>query len=476
MNIPQQGLSKEEILSTLQALKARDLDWKAGKVWCYVYDPGEDPAEVTREAYLSYLTENGLDPSVFPSLLKVETDVVRATINLLRGDSQAVGHLTTGGTESIMLAVKTARDKARAEHPAITQPEMVLPKTAHAAFHKAAHYLSVKPVIVDIDPQTFKIRAGDMERAITSNTILLVASAPSYSQGVVDPIEEVGRLAQDRNLLFHVDACVGGLHLSFMRKLGYNVPDFDFTVPGVTSISTDLHKYGYAAKGCSTIMYRSKAIRKYQIFASTDTTGYTLINPTMLSSKTGGPMAGAWAILNFLGEEGYKKIVQNVQEATKRLIDGVNSIEGLQVLGNPAMCMFSFKSDVINVYQLADEMSKRGWYIQGQFSTPLTPRNLHISVNQGTIHNVEALLQDLRECLEIVKSKLPIDSDAIKSLVSAALESPDVETAFGQLAASAGLTGSELPSEMALINEVLDALPDDLCNVFLVNYFNDLYV
>jgi sphinganine-1-phosphate aldolase len=476
MNIPQQGLSKEEILNTLQALKSRDRDWRAGKVWCYVYDPGEDPAEVTREAYISYLTENGLDPSVFPSLLKVETDVVRATINLLRGDSQAVGHLTTGGTESIMLAVKTARDKARAEHPEIAQPEMVLPKTAHAAFHKAAHYLSVKPVIVDIDPQTFKVRAVDVERAITSNTILVVASAPSYSQGVIDPIEEVGRIAQDQNLLFHVDACVGGLHLSFLRKLGYNVPDFDFTVPGVTSISTDLHKYGYAAKGCSAIMYRSKAIRKYQIFASTDTTGYTLINPTMLSSKTGGPMAGAWAILNFLGEEGYKKIVQDVQEATKKLMDGVNAIEGLQVLGNPAMCMFSFKSDVINVYQLADEMSTRGWYIQGQFSTPLTPRNLHISVNHGTIHNVEALLQDLRECLENVKSKTPIDSDAIKSLVRAALESPDVETAFGQLATSAGLTGSELPSEMALINEVLDALPDDLCNVFLVNYFNDLYV
>ena len=476
MNIPQQGLSKEEILNALQVLKSRDMDWKAGKVWCYVYDPGQDPAEVTREAYVSYLTENGLDPSVFPSLLKVETDVVRATINLLRGDSEAVGHLTTGGTESIMLAVKTARDKARAEHPEITQPEMVLPKTAHAAFHKAAHYLSVKPVIVDIDPQTFKVRAGDMEKAITSNTILLVASAPSYSQGVIDPIEEVGEIAQGRNLLFHVDACVGGLHLSFMRKLGYDVPNFDFTVPGVTSISTDLHKYGYAAKGCSAIMYRSKAIRKYQIFASTDTTGYTLINPTMLSSKTGGPMAGAWAIFNFLGEEGYKKIVRDVQEATKRLIDGVNSIEGLQVLGNPAMCMFSFKSDVINVYQLADEMNSRGWYIQGQFSTPLTPRNLHISVNHGTIHNVEALLQDLRECVENVKSKTPIDSDAIQSLVRAALESPDVETAFGQLATSAGLTGSELPSEMALINEVLDALPDDLCNEFLVNYFNDLYV
>jgi len=476
MNIPQQGLSKEEILNTLQAFKTRDMDWKAGKVWCYVYNPGEDPAEVTREAYLSYLTENGLDPSVFPSLLKVETDVVRAVLNLLHGDSHAVGHLTTGGTESIMLAVKTARDKARAEHPEITQPEMVLPKTAHAAFHKAAHYLSVKPVIVDIDPATFKVRAEDLRAAVTSNTILLVASAPSYSQGVLDPIEEIGRIAQEKDLLFHVDACVGGLHLSFMRKLGYDVPDFDFRVPGVTSISTDLHKYGYAAKGCSAILYRSKNIRKFQIFACTDTTGYTLINPTMLSSKTGGPMAGAWAVLNFLGEEGYKTIVREVQEATKKLINGVEAIEGLRVLGEPVMCMFSFKSDTINVYQLADEMNQRGWYIQGQFSTPLTPRNLHISVNQGTMHNVDALLKDLAECVEMLKSKTPIDSEGIKAMVSAALQGPDPEAAFGQLAASAGLAGTELPSEMAFINEVLDTLPDELCNVFLVNYFNDLYV
>jgi len=476
MHIPQQGLSKEEILNTLQAFKSRDLDWKAGRVWCYVYHPGEDPAEVTREAYLSFLTENGLDPSVFPSLLKLETDVVRATINLLRGDSNAVGHLTTGGTESIMLAVKTARDKARAEHPEITQPEMVLPRTAHAAFHKAAHYLSVKPVLVDIDPQTFKVRAEDMRAALTPDTILLVASAPSYSQGVIDPIAEIGQIAQEKNLLFHVDACVGGLHLSFMRKLGYEVPDFDFTLPGVTSISTDLHKYGYAAKGCSVIMYRSRDIRKYQIFACTDTTAYTLINPTMLSSKSGGPMAGAWAILNYLGEEGYKKIIREVQEATQKLIDGVNAIEDLQVLGEPVMCMFSFKSDTLNVYQLADEMGKRGWYIQGQFSTPLTPRNLHLSVSQGTIHNIEALLKDLRECVGIVKQSASIDSDAIRAMVGAALQSPDPAAAFGQLAASAGLTGTELPSEMAFINEVLDALPDELCNVFLVNYFNDLYV
>ena len=476
MQIPQQGLSRLEILATLQAFKSHDMDWKAGKVWCYVYNPGEDPAEVTREAYLSFLSENGLDPSVFPSMLKLETDVVRAVINLLHGDANAVGHLTSGGTESIILAVKTARDKARAEHPEITQPEMVLPKTAHAAFHKAAHYLSVKPVVVDIDPATFKVRAEDMRAAVTPNTILLVASAPNYSQGVVDPIAEIGRISQEKNLLFHVDGCVGGLHLSFMRKLGYEVPDFDFTVPGVTSISTDLHKYGYAAKGCSVIMYRNKSIRKYQIFACTDTTAYTLINPTVLSSKSGGPMAGAWAVLNFLGEEGYMRIIKEVQEATRKLIDGINAIDGLRVLGEPAMCMFSFKSDIINVYQLADQMNKRGWYIQGQFSTPLTPRNLHISVNHGTIHNVDALLQDMRECVEIVKGMTPIDTDSIKAIVGAVLQGPDPEAAFGQLTASAGLVGNELPSEMAFINEVLDALPDELCNVFLVNFFNDLYV
>ncbi len=475
MQIPEKGHPKEQVLSMLEAIKSRDMDWKAGKVWCYVYNPGEDPNEVVREAYLSFLTENGLDPTVFPSMLKLETDVVRMLATLLRGDENVVGHLTTGGTESIMLAVKTARDRARALHPEITQPEMVLPITAHASFHKAAHYLGVKPVVTPINPETFRADVEAMRAAITPNTILLVASAPSYSQGVIDPITEVGKLAQEKGLLFHVDGCVGGIHLSFMRKLGYDLPDFDFTVPGVTSISADLHKYGYAAKGASCVMYRNKDLRKYQIFACTNTTAYTLINPTVTSSKSGGPMAGAWAILNYLGEEGFKHIVQTVQAATHKLIDGINAIPELEVLGQPAMCMFSFKSDVINVYQLGDAMAKRGWYIQGQFSTPYTPRNLHISVNYGTTHQVDNLLKDLRECVQEVKQMEPIDSAAIRAMVDAALSSPDPEAAFGQLAASAGLTGTDLPEEMAFINEVLDALPDPLCNVFLVNYFNDLY-
>jgi glutamate/tyrosine decarboxylase-like PLP-dependent enzyme len=261
-----------------------------------------------------------------------------------------------------------------------------------------------------------------------------------------------------------------------MRKLGYDLPDIDFSVPGVTSISADLHKYGYAAKGASVILYRNKAIRRYQIFACTDTTAYTLINPTVLSTKSGGPLAGAWAIMQYLGNEGYIHIVQSVQGATERLITGVNAIPELRVLGQPSMCMFSFASDTINVYQLADEMHKRGWYIQGQFSTPLTPRNIHVSVNYGTVHNVEAMLEDLRQCVEIVKQATPIDTQAIRGLVAEALKSPTPEEAFGNLAQMAGIAGTDLPEEMALINEVLDALPDELANVLLINYFNDLYV
>lgn len=475
VHIPEHGLTKEEVIETLKSYKARDLDWKSGKVWAYVYNPGEETAGLVKEAYNLFLTENGLDPTVFPSLLKLETEVVRMMANLLQGGEQAVGHVTTGGTESIMLAVKTARDKFGAERPEIKSPEMVLPVTAHAAFHKAAHYLGIRPMVTTVDPGSFRADVQAMRQAITENTILLVGSAPNYSQGVVDPIREIGKLAQEHDLLFHVDACVGGIHLAFMRQLGYEVPDFDFSVPGVTSISADMHKYGYAAKGASSVLYRDKSLRRYQIFACTDTTAYTLINPTVLSSKSGGPLAGAWAVMNYLGQDGYQQIVKEVQGATERLIEGVQAMPGLYVLGKPEMCMFSLASDEINIYQLADEMGRRGWYLQGQFSTPVTPRSLHISVNYGTLSMVEPFLKDLRECVEIVRNAEQLDSDFIREQIALMLADPSPEV-FAGMAAMAGIQGSELPQEMALINEVLDALPDEYANQLLIEYFNDLYV
>lgn len=475
-NIPEKGLAKEQILATLSAFKNNDMDWKAGKVWCYVYDPGDETTQLVQEAYRMFLTENGLDPTVFPSMLKLETEVVRMVASLLGGDENVVGHVTTGGTESIILAVKTARDKGRAEKPGITTPEIVLPITAHASFHKAAHYLGLTPVVTAIDPQTFRAEVDAMRAAITPNTVLIVGSAPSYSQGVVDPIAEIGQLALERDIPFHVDGCVGGIHLAYMRKLGYAVPDYDFNVPGVTSISADLHKYGYAAKGASVILYKNKALRKYQIFACTDTTAYTLINPTVLSTKSGGPLAGAWAILQYLGDEGYKHIVETVQEATGRLIEGVNAIPGLRVLGEPAMCMFSFAAENVNAFQLADEMNKRGWYIQGQFASSQSPRSLHVSVMYSNAANVDPMLQDLRECVEVLEKETPIDSQSIQAIVAHALASPSPEEAFSQLAQSAGIVGTELPEELAFINEVLEALPDEVANKLLIDFFNDLYV
>ncbi|MFN3763151.1 MAG: pyridoxal phosphate-dependent decarboxylase family protein, partial [Anaerolineae bacterium] len=427
-------------------------------------------------AYTMFLTENALDPTVFPSLLRLETEVVRTVADLLRGDENVVGHITTGGTESNLLAVKTARDWARAHRPEVAQPEMVLPITAHASFHKAAHYLCVRPVVVDVNPRTFQVEPEAMRAAITPNTILLVASAPNWSQGVIDPIPEIAEIAREKGLLFHVDACVGGFYLSFLRRMGVPVPDFDFAVPGVTSISADLHKYGYAAKGASTVLYRNKEIRRYQLFACAETTAYTLINTTVLSSKSGGPMAGAWAVLNYLGEEGFIHIVRTVHEATQRLIRGINEIPELRVLGEPVMCLFSFTSDQINIFQLADAMARRGWYIQAQPSTPVTPRSLHVSVNYGNAHQVDALLADLREAVEEVKRSTPIDTENVRAMVAWALASPDPQEAFRQLMGTVGIEGTELPEELALINEILDLLPDPLADALLVEYFNNLYV
>lgn len=476
MPLPKKGRPKEEIFAELERFKARDLDWRAGRVWAYVYNPGDEVREVVNRAYTMFLTENALDPTVFPSLLRLETGVVRMVADLLRGDENVVGHITSGGTESNLLAVKTARDWARAHRPEVTQPEMVLPITAHGSLHKAAHYFSVRPVVVEVNPQTFQVEPEAMRAAITPNTILLVASAPNWSQGVLDPIPEIAEIARERGLLFHVDACVGGFYLSFLRRMGHPVPDFDFAVPGVTSISADLHKYGYAAKGASTILYRDKEIRRYQLFACAETTGYTLINTTILSSKSGGPMAGAWAVLNYLGEEGFFHIVRTVHEATQRLIRGINEIPELHVLGEPAMCLFSFTSDQINLFQLADAMARRGWYIQAQPSTPVTPRSLHISVNYGNAHRVDAFLADLREAVEEVKQATPIHTENVRAMIGWALQSPDPQEAFRQVMEMVGIEGTELPEELALINEILDLLPDPLADALLVDYFNNLYV
>jgi len=476
MTIPQHGMSKDEILSRLETYRENDLDWRSGKVLGFTYYPGVETEEVSKAAYMAFLGENALDPTTYPSALKLETEIVRIIADLLRGDEDVVGNFTSGGTESILLTVKSARDRARAERPDIKTPEMILPLSVHPAFRKAASYFDVKPVIVPFDRETFRADVGAMRDAVTDNTILLVASAPGYGQGVIDPIAEIGELALEKELLFHVDGCVGGIQLSFMRRMGgYDVPDFDFSVPGVTSISADLHKYGYAPKNASTILYRSKDIRKYQIFACTSSTTYVLINPTVMSTRSAGPMAGAWATLHHLGEAGYAEMIREVMDTTRRMVDGVNATGDLRVLGQPDMSMFSMVSDTLNVFQLSDDMSKRGWYLQPQLSTELSPPNLHISVNPNSTPIVEPFLEDLRASVKCVKDEYPpMDIAEVRAGIEQATQDLTPE-AFGQILAMGGISGTTLPDEMALINTVMDVLPDPVCEQLLAGFMNDLY-
>ncbi len=478
MRIPPQGRSKDEIFAALQSYKAEDLDWKSGRVLGYIYDPGQKVHDVINDAYTMYLPENALDPLSFPSLLRLENEVVAMTANLLEGGREAVGNFTSGGTESLILAVKTARDFCRAVKPQIKQPELVLPVTAHASLFKACHYLGVKPVVTAVNGDTFRADVEAMREAITDNTILLIGSAPSYAHGVVDPIGDIAALAREKDVLCHVDACVGGIHLSYMRKLGYDVPDFNLAVPGVTSLSVDLHKYGYTAKGASIILYANKELRKHQIWACSRWTGYTVINAAVTSSKTGGPMAAAWAVLNYLGDEGYQEIVREVMAATAKLLDGISRIDCLQVLGVPDMCMFAVAStdERVNVYQLADEMKKKGWYLQPQFARENSPSNLHISLNRSTVPQAEALLETLAATVKEMQQQ-PVDPK-IRQL-QAELEKLALnfdEQTFFKLAEMAGVTGTEPPESMATVNMLLEALPYDVSEFMLTEYLNNMMV
>jgi glutamate/tyrosine decarboxylase-like PLP-dependent enzyme len=475
MKIPAKGLEKNDLFARMESYRANDTPWREGRTWAYVYDPGKEVEEVIKQAYMMYLSENGLDPTAFPSALRFETEVVAMAIAHLRGDEKVVGNFTSGGTESIILAVKTARDRARELQPHIREPEIVLPTTAHAAFHKAGHYLDVKTVNVPVDDVTFKADVEGMRRAITPNTILLVGSAVSYAHGVVDPIRELGQLALERDLLLHVDACMGGFLLPYFRRLGAPVPDFELHVPGVTSISMDLHKYAFAAKGASVILHRDKDLRRHQIYACSDWTGYTVINPTVQSTKSAGPLAAAWAVLNFVGDEGYLEIARQVLDATRRVADGIEAIPGLRLLGRPEMNLVAFTSDEVGIFHIIDEMKERRWYVQPQLAFGNSKENIHLSINPASVRWVDALLTDLRECVEVARTKT---TGEMAAMLQSALG--DVDPArmtsenFSQMLGMAGIQGTDLPERMAEINEILNSLPVPLRERLLVQYLNDL--
>jgi glutamate/tyrosine decarboxylase-like PLP-dependent enzyme len=476
MRIPEKGWARERIFEALERFKQHDVPWRQGRTWAYVYDPGPEAERVIKDAFTLFMSENALDPTAFPSTLRMENELVAMAAAHLRGDADVVGNFTSGGTESIMLAVKAARDWARAHRPEIARPEIVLPETAHASFQKACHYLGLAPVVVPVDPKSFRADVETVRRAIGPSTVLLVGSAISYAHGVVDPIRELGELALERGLLLHVDGCMGGFLLPYFRRLGQPVPDFELHVPGVTSISMDFHKYAFAAKGASVILYKSKDLRKHQIYACSNWTGYTIINPTVQSTKSGGPLAAAWAALHFIGDDGYLEIARLARDATQRIIAGLREIPELRLLGEPDMNLLAFASDDVSVFHVIDEMKERGWYVQPQLAYGSSPANVHLSINPASARWVDALLADLRECVAAAKA---LPSGELAAKIQAAFGSMDPgqvdDSVFQGLLGMAGVQGSSLPGRMAEINEVLNALPVPLREKLLVEYLNELF-
>ncbi len=474
--IPERGTNKDDVLKTLEGYRSQDVPWREGKAFGYVFDARHEAIDAGKRACLAFLSENGLDPTSFPSLLRLENEVVRMCATHVHGDEKVVGNFTSGGTESILLAMKAARDWSKKHRPELTRPEILLPITAHAAFHKAAAYLGMDIRTFDVDPVTCRAGVEAARAALSDRTLVLVGSAPSYAYGVVDDVEGLAALATEKGLWMHVDACMGGVLLPFLERLGQSVPAFDFRVPGVWSLSMDLHKYGYCPKGASVVLYRDKGLRKHQIYACSEWAGYTIVNATVQSTKSGGPLAGAWATMTCMGQEGYLRIASEMRDATRRFVEGIDAIEGLKVISSPDMTLIAFTSDAFHVFHLPDLMKKRGWYIQPTLGTGALREHVHLSVTAANVPHVDAFLADLRasalEARAIPKDDTAKDVARMASHIDpAALD----DEAFGKLLAFAGMSGAGVPEASAGINQILQELTPAFRKAILVHYLNDLF-
>ena len=405
---PDRGLDRESLFAELEATRENDVDWRDGRLGIYTHFGGDDVLEVAKDAARLFFSENALGPTAFPSLKKLEDDVIGWTLGLFNGGDAAYGNMTSGGTESIFVACKTARDWARAERPVAGTPEIVAPYSAHPAFSKAAHFLGMRVTRVPLRAD-YRADVDVMAAAIGDDTVMLVGSAPQFPHGVFDPIAELADLAKERALWFHVDACVGGFIAPFVRRLGHPIPDFDFSLPGVTSISADLHKYGFTAKGASTVTFHDQALRPHQIFEFDDWSRGHYASPTFPGTRPGGPIAAAWAVLRYLGEEGYVRIAGDIMNAVGRLRDGIQAIDGLELIGDPDLTVLSYASSAPDIFDVAEAMGQRGWFV----TRSADPRAIHMGMmTMAHVPVVDRYLEDLAASVEDARSGTVVAADA----------------------------------------------------------------
>ncbi|MCG8590262.1 MAG: aminotransferase class V-fold PLP-dependent enzyme [Proteobacteria bacterium] len=395
MPLQPRGRPLDDVLGQMRKEKEADADWRGGRTWSLVYPAGEEIDACLEAANRLYLYENALNPLRFPSLRRMERDVVETTCGLLHGAESASGAMTSGGTESILMAVKTARDRAREER-GVRSPKLLAPYSAHPAFAKAAHYLGLELVQIPLDTD-YRADVGAAREQIDEQTVLVVGSAPCYPFGVVDPIPELAALAAEHGTSFHTDACLGGFLLPFLERLGEPVPAFDFRVPGVTTISADIHKYGYCTKGASIIAHAHKdTLRRYQTFVYDRWPGGVYGSAAMAGARPAAPIAAAWAVLQFLGEEGYLAQARRIVATTRHLREGIESIPELRLHGDPVMSVLAFGSDEIDVFAVGDVLDEKGWCLDRQTQ----PDALHLMVSPEHDRVADALLDDLRHAVQ----------------------------------------------------------------------------
>jgi len=472
----QEQSTPDEVLAELTALQAGDVPTHGGATMAYVYDSGRaDLDGLAAAAQAAFQWTNALDPTAFPSVARIEDDLVGAALELLNGPPGAVGTLTSGGTESCLLAVLAARERWRANRGTGT-PRLLLPVTAHAAFRKAAHLFDLEVVDVPVDPATCRAVPSALAAELDDRTALVVVSAPSYPHGVLDPVGEIAALAANAGVACHVDACIGGWILPFLD----DVPEpFDLAVPGVTSLSVDLHKYGYAPKGVSVLLTAEPELRQHHWFSTAGWPGYPVVNPTLAGTRPAGPMAAAWAVHRLLGTEGYRRLARDTRAATTALAEGIAAIPGLRVVGAPVATLVAAAQDGpdgVDVLNLADEMTARGWLLQPQPPFEDLPATLHLTVTGATAGRVDALLADLADAARAAAAlPAPVaDPDLVAAAATidpAALTVAEVDA----LLEVAGVGGGKLPERMAPVHALVAALPRPVAERLLAGVLDLVY-
>ncbi len=400
--LPETGMKRDDVIGLMQKLSEFEAGrWKSGFASGAVYHGDDEYNEFLSSVYALNVASNPLHPDIWPSATKFESEIVAMTAGMLGADKTAdpiVGTLSSGGTDSILLAIKTYRDWARAEK-GIAEPEIVAPVTAHAAFDKAAHYFDMKIVKVPVGPD-FRADVAAIERAITPDTAVIVGSAPPFPHGLIDPIDELSEIARSRGIGFHTDACLGGFILPWAEKLGYDVPVFDFRLPGVTSISADTHKFGYAPKGSSVVLYRGNELRHHQYFSITDWPGGLYFTPSFAGSRSGALIATCWAALVSMGEKGYLEAARQILETADWIKRKIGEIPELQVIGDP-LFVIAMRSDAFSIYQIQEFMSRRGWSLNGLILPPSV--HLCVTLRHAQAGVKERFIEDLKAAVEFVR-------------------------------------------------------------------------